>query len=132
MSLVRCSDCGEQVSTRAVSCPKCGAPVSVDAPMSLNVDVQGLNVRASERYTAADASRRVGNEQELFRTKQHWMHFVETRPILILIVTCLGAALHPLVGILLLAACTYVTMKEYKNNAFVVTTRRMFHKTSFS
>lgn len=28
MALIQCSDCGNKVSTAAVSCPKCGAPVS--------------------------------------------------------------------------------------------------------
>lgn len=28
MALINCKECGEQVSTKAASCPKCGAPVS--------------------------------------------------------------------------------------------------------
>ena len=27
MALITCPDCGNQVSSRAASCPKCGAPV---------------------------------------------------------------------------------------------------------
>ena len=29
-NLIRCSDCGGQVSTRASSCPKCGCPVDIE------------------------------------------------------------------------------------------------------
>ena len=28
MALITCADCGNQVSAKAASCPKCGAPVS--------------------------------------------------------------------------------------------------------
>jgi len=37
MSLVRCSECGNQISTLAASCPKCGAPAGtrgIGTPLS--------------------------------------------------------------------------------------------------
>src|SRR5207237_876094 len=32
MALVKCGECGSDVSDLAKSCPKCGAPVAVEAP----------------------------------------------------------------------------------------------------
>lgn len=32
MALVKCSECGSDVSDLAKSCPKCGAPVAIEAP----------------------------------------------------------------------------------------------------
>jgi hypothetical protein len=32
MALVKCSECGSDVSDLAQSCPKCGAPVAIEAP----------------------------------------------------------------------------------------------------
>lgn len=31
MSLIKCKDCGSEVSTKAKSCPKCGAPIKKEA-----------------------------------------------------------------------------------------------------
>lgn len=28
MALIKCKECGEQVSDKAASCPKCGAPIA--------------------------------------------------------------------------------------------------------
>lgn len=30
MALINCSECGKQVSDKAVACPNCGAPISVE------------------------------------------------------------------------------------------------------
>jgi TM2 domain-containing membrane protein YozV len=40
MALIECIDCGNNVSQRAQSCPKCGAPVSPPGPNTLNVGLK--------------------------------------------------------------------------------------------
>jgi uncharacterized membrane protein YvbJ len=48
MALITCSDCGNPVSPRASSCPKCGAPVqSAHAPEEILAD--GERRRSSGR-----------------------------------------------------------------------------------
>lgn len=34
MALVKCQDCGNDVSNRATACPKCGGPISGAAPLT--------------------------------------------------------------------------------------------------
>ncbi|MGA2788241.1 MAG: zinc ribbon domain-containing protein [Verrucomicrobiota bacterium] len=36
MSLIKCKECGEQISSKAIACPKCGAPQSVNNPTPSN------------------------------------------------------------------------------------------------
>ena len=31
MSLIKCSECGNNISTKALECPNCGSPVSLDS-----------------------------------------------------------------------------------------------------
>jgi predicted RNA-binding Zn-ribbon protein involved in translation (DUF1610 family) len=41
MALIKCSDCGKEISTSAESCPNCGKPVSssIKCPNCKSVDV---------------------------------------------------------------------------------------------
>ena len=41
MALIKCSECGGQVSSRAVKCPHCGAPTMSSTPIALGV-IAGL------------------------------------------------------------------------------------------
>ncbi|MBT6752309.1 MAG: zinc ribbon domain-containing protein, partial [Candidatus Thioglobus sp.] len=37
MGLIKCSECNNEVSSKASSCPKCGAPIAIDNASSSEV-----------------------------------------------------------------------------------------------
>lgn len=37
MALIKCKECGDQVSDKAASCPKCGAPVAKKKQRSIRL-----------------------------------------------------------------------------------------------
>ncbi|MDR1855467.1 MAG: zinc-ribbon domain-containing protein [Azoarcus sp.] len=40
MALIKCPECGNDVSTEAATCPKCGAPIKPAAPANLEADIK--------------------------------------------------------------------------------------------
>lgn len=40
MSLIKCPDCGKNVSNQAISCPNCGYPISKEAHILKNLNIQ--------------------------------------------------------------------------------------------
>ena len=44
MALINCPECGIEVSSLAVSCPKCGCPIKVDTTVKINTDIKGSSV----------------------------------------------------------------------------------------
>lgn len=47
MALIKCSECGGQVSSRAVRCPHCGAPTVGSSPLALGVAAGVLGLAAA-------------------------------------------------------------------------------------
>lgn len=43
MALIKCSDCGHEVSSNATTCPNCGAPITPDALNTNNINESGAN-----------------------------------------------------------------------------------------
>ena len=63
-ALIKCSDCGQEVSRRAVACPKCGAPVEAIPPLPVESDINYPHeqTRESEVPTRASAGWRRSSE----------------------------------------------------------------------
>ena len=50
MALISCSECGKEVSEKAISCPNCGAPVSGDSFVSLNPQSHAKVTRTGAKW----------------------------------------------------------------------------------
>ena len=54
MALIKCRNCGHNVSDRAAACPKCGAPVSVQTESLVETaQTEGAATAAETEGTAA-------------------------------------------------------------------------------
>ncbi|MEI7945519.1 MAG: zinc ribbon domain-containing protein [bacterium] len=53
MALVKCADCGNEVSTSAASCPKCGAPGPTVAATQLQIQQQYQRLKPHRLGAAA-------------------------------------------------------------------------------
>ena len=42
MSLIKCPECGKEISDKATSCPNCGCPVSVPKESDVFLDAKNL------------------------------------------------------------------------------------------
>ena len=50
MALISCSECGKEVSEKAVSCPNCGAPISGASSVSLNPQSHAKVTRTGAKW----------------------------------------------------------------------------------
>ena len=56
MALIKCAECGHDISDTAASCPSCGAPVSVARPVVPPVDAKpGSNAKPENQALAVVA-----------------------------------------------------------------------------
>ena len=48
MALIKCKDCGQMVSDRAVRCPKCGCPVAASLKETVIEEIEEVPTDATE------------------------------------------------------------------------------------
>jgi len=81
MALIKCPECGHDVSTLADRCPNCGAPVA-----SMGQAAAPPPARPVARPAAAVAPAQLSPEEVvIFRTRLHWSTFVA--PLVALVIT---------------------------------------------
>ena len=61
MALIKCKECGHEVSDRASACPNCGCPASECEP--LNNKSSGTNETTNNATPRQEASKETGNDQ---------------------------------------------------------------------
>ena len=71
MSLIACDECKEMISSKASSCPKCGAPVKKDLFFLLPLVIIALWVFAyADNYDAANVNCNYDSESEFDEIQQ--------------------------------------------------------------
>ncbi len=56
MSLIKCSECGKEISDKAITCPSCGnplAPVTTSTPANGKVEIEMTNKKWKKRFILA-------------------------------------------------------------------------------
>jgi len=57
MGLIKCSECNNEVSSKASSCPKCGAPIAIDnAPIAID-NASSSEVTGEAQVTIQETSK---------------------------------------------------------------------------
>ena len=50
MALIKCEDCGREVSDKAAACPQCGAPIAVQEPVSIDPQTHARVTRTGAKW----------------------------------------------------------------------------------
>ena len=144
MALIKCPECGKEISSLAVACPNCGAPIqsaSASPPASSSAPIP-TPVSASGSQSFVDKNLLPG-EAVVYRTKLHWSNFVKLGlSTLILLAAAvfflylksqgwqfwLYCSLASLLGAILTALAIVIT---YVTSEFAVTNKRVLIKVGF-
>ena len=147
MALIKCLECGKEISSRAANCPNCGAPnesaraatPSADAPPP---SAGRISQSDSTGQSYVDRNLLSG-EHVVYRTKLHWTKFVGPSLLMILFLGCavgaflLGQKGSPVLnylGIAFLIAMLITAipvMIVYWTSEFAVTNKRVLIKVGF-
>jgi len=77
MALIKCPECGKEISSAAVACPHCGMPnIPSASPASTSSANPVAPGPASPRQSYVDKTLLTG-ESVVFRTRLHWCHFLK-------------------------------------------------------
>ncbi len=144
MALIKCSECGKEISSLAVTCPNCGAPnQSAAAPQAVSSTAPSpVTASPSGSQSFVDKNLLPG-EAVIYRTKLHWSNFVKLGMSAILLLAAavfflylksrgwefwLYCSLGSLLGAVLTLAAIAIT---YATSEFAVTNKRVLIKVGF-
>ncbi len=154
MALIKCLECGKEISDRAASCPNCGAPnvalraappAGSTAAANPTFPQTAQNVSSSATVGQSYVDRNLlSGEHVVYRTKLHWTRFVGGTLLMLLFLGCaVGAFLlgnhqgSPFlnylgVGFLIAMLVTALpVIIVYMTSEFAVTNKRVLIKVGF-
>lgn len=103
MSLINCSDCNQEVSSEAVSCPKCGRPI-VGTPEAKAAENLRINQAAEEALVAESRIRFAAIEAASKKAKEAKKHFQIGLGLAVAGFVMVGSSFNSAIGGLFLVA----------------------------
>lgn len=135
MALVRCRECGREVSTEATACPHCGVPDPAPGPDS------PLAPRSAATGGGPGARDYVGTslttgERIVYSTRLHWIGLLPGFVLMVvaLVLAAIGFGYSTAAGVALLAVAIAIggwLYLTYVSSEFAVTTARVVIKTGW-
>ena len=144
MALIKCPECGKEISSLAVACPNCGAPNPSTARPSPSISTGPAPVAGSSSGSQSFVDKNLlPGEAVVYRTKLHWSNFVKlglstfillAAAIFFLYLKSQGwqfwlyCSLASFLGAILTALAIAIT---YVTSEFAVTNKRVLIKVGF-
>ncbi|MDB6054049.1 MAG: hypothetical protein JWN25_1572 [Verrucomicrobiales bacterium] len=141
MALIKCRECGREISSLAAACPNCGAPnLPGSVPSTPTVAEEGVQPKPGS-YVDKEL---LPGETITFRTNVHWSRFFGT---ILLAMLFLGIAVGCFIfgsktanaflnyagiaALLIAGGCLLPAIVVYRTSEFAVTNKRVLIKTGF-